>query len=1239
MLKPVVFPADAWEHVCPQIRVMGPAEFNSMTILRGYEWDSAANGAPRLNLDLIQESDFVLIQRDFPARVQEYEQVMAEARRTGKMVCYEIDDLLPELPGRHSSVIRYHPSRLAILRALIEADVVTCTTPSLAEYIRTYNPRVHVLPNYLDDRFWKLRSIARLEDVTPNEGIVGHCDQPQTGKIVIGYLGSDSHMPDLAMVEPVLVKLLKRYGKKLEIKLWGMVPTDLLRVSGSVTWTQVGMVSYQQFSEYFQTQVCDIFIAPLVDNSFNRCKSPLKFFEYSALGIPGVYSNLAPYQMVVNPGMNGLLAATLEEWEQHLVSLVENRSLRHTIVKAAQETIQDAWLLSRNAGKWAQVYADEMSYWNNHQGEKSRNTDDSLQLAAEFAQKAQSWQIELADRLNERENEISRLRDHIHNLSKEITHLSVNLSSKEQAYLTANSLYQEIMNSTGWKVMQRLFRLRERIIPLGSRRESILRLFVFSLKVIRTEGLGAFLRGVSRRVKAKITGDRSPSASSQFNVFPSDAVFQSDAAPSSGQGNNLSPQPLQIQVSAGISQPMPAIDILFIHSNAGRWACEDIPELEETLSWLKRQTIFPNGIGSNGIGPNTIGPNAIEIIDWNLGDKTASRVDILSGKKLESWDSASFQELLPRLAGRYFCIAYRDLLKFPESYLEENYIAMETEALAFSVNLVGFPDWARNRITEGCLPGDNTLPLFRLVVSTTCAGKVKLEENGSDDGIELDLSAWITGRESIPNVIAKLIIHSSNNIDQYETLPFTARITVSAGGAAYAGAAGTSYSRSGSYLVSAPSQPGSPINKIARVIHPLDSVISTARIPSDKPTVILAMSYLAVGGAEQLALNIIERLRDKVRFIVLSTDEMDPSLGTMADAFRAITPYVYMTPGFLHPALNIDFVLYLVERFQPTAFYIANGASVLYDALEPLKRLHPQVRTMTQVFDYTEGWINRYDISLVTNLDAHIAPHARICQAYVEKGARPEKVFQVPAVVYVGKFQPEAYTEAQKEEIRLRLKLPKDRKIVTFASRMNAQKRPMDFVLLAQKFLHDPTVAFLMIGEGPEAEGVDLVISKNNVDNITRHKFYRPINDILAITDALVLPSSFEGMPLIIAETLSMGKPVVVTDVGNNREVIETTQGGVVVPQIGDIHALVEGVRHVLAHPPDPASLRKSVYENYSIEAGADLYYRIFLGATQPEESFKGQGKSAQQTTGELQCLRSPSSSHHTTTQPISRMP
>ncbi len=96
----------------------------------------------------------------------------------------------------------------------------------------------------------------------------------------------------------------------------------------------------------------------------------------------------------------------------------------------------------------------------------------------------------------------------------------------------------------------------------------------------------------------------------------------------------------------------------------------------------------------------------------------------------------------------------------------------------------------------------------------------------------------------------------------------------------------------------------------------------------------------------------------------------------------------------------------------------------------------------------------------------------------------------------------------------------------------------------------------------------------------------------------IVLPSEYEGMPMIVAEAQIMGKPVVVTDVGNNREVLEITGGGVVVPQIGDVTALVDGVRETLRSPPDPVHTRQAFLSHFGIDIISKKYRKVLLGST-----------------------------------------
>jgi glycosyltransferase involved in cell wall biosynthesis len=366
--------------------------------------------------------------------------------------------------------------------------------------------------------------------------------------------------------------------------------------------------------------------------------------------------------------------------------------------------------------------------------------------------------------------------------------------------------------------------------------------------------------------------------------------------------------------------------------------------------------------------------------------------------------------------------------------------------------------------------------------------------------------------------------------------------------------------------------------------------------PSAQPTVLVVMPFLAVGGAEQLALHILNSLKEKIRFIVLSVDELDPSLGTLSDAFRQLTPWVYNLADFLDPQLRASFLWCLIERFQPDTLYIANGAAWIYDVLPELKRRYPKIRTVNQVYDSMAGWINRYDVSLVLNMDAHIGANKKICQAYLDKGARPEQVYLVEHGIDPTDLDPAAYSPQDKKAVREKLGLPEAGRVVTFASRIHPQKRPVDFLELARRFSSEPGIAFLMAGDGPLSGVLDGQATKMALKNFHRRPFYRPIQDILAISDVVVLPSEYEGMPLIVAEAQVMGVPVVVTDVGNNREVLGITQGGIVISQIGNIDELAAGVRQMLDTPPDPVRVRQALLARFGIDIISEKYRQVLLG-------------------------------------------
>jgi glycosyltransferase involved in cell wall biosynthesis len=100
------------------------------------------------------------------------------------------------------------------------------------------------------------------------------------------------------------------------------------------------------------------------------------------------------------------------------------------------------------------------------------------------------------------------------------------------------------------------------------------------------------------------------------------------------------------------------------------------------------------------------------------------------------------------------------------------------------------------------------------------------------------------------------------------------------------------------------------------------------------------------------------------------------------------------------------------------------------------------------------------------------------------------------------------------------------------------------FVLLSSKY---PNLRLLIIGGGETENEIKLY------SNLVKDKVYflgprDDVFDILQVIDIFVLPSNSEGLSLAIMEAMSAGLPIVATDVGGNRELIQHNYSGILTP-------------------------------------------------------------------------------------------
>lgn len=338
-LKVAVFSVDSLEQACGHYRIRAPfgvrSEFQELS---GVE---VVDGGYKPNSEALRQADVLLVQRFFP---QPASRTILEYLLTlGKPLVYEVDDLLTELPQSNP-----HHDFGAACAPLIHdfarrCTAITVSTASLKERFAPDNANVFVLPNLLDAEIWSRTS------------------PPSQGSLVIGFAATVTHQRDIEELAQVLEMLAVKHPGKLAFTFMGCASERLSRLPGfcALPFEE----SYRAYAARLQETPCDIMLVPLEDTPFNRCKSNVKWLEYSACGIAGVYADLPPYNDCVQHGKTGLLAGpSPRQWFEAIDLLIEHPSLRCDIARAARQEVLSAYTLKAQGHRFRDAYRTIMAH-------------------------------------------------------------------------------------------------------------------------------------------------------------------------------------------------------------------------------------------------------------------------------------------------------------------------------------------------------------------------------------------------------------------------------------------------------------------------------------------------------------------------------------------------------------------------------------------------------------------------------------------------------------------------------------------------------------------------------------------------------------------------------------------------------------------------------------------------------------------------------------------------------------
>ncbi|AMK19189.1 MULTISPECIES: glycosyltransferase [Sphingobium] len=150
--------------------------------------------------------------------------------------------------------------------------------------------------------------------------------------------------------------------------------------------------------------------------------------------------------------------------------------------------------------------------------------------------------------------------------------------------------------------------------------------------------------------------------------------------------------------------------------------------------------------------------------------------------------------------------------------------------------------------------------------------------------------------------------------------------------------------------------------------------------------------------------------------------------------------------------------------------------------------------------------------------------------------------------------------------------------------------------LLVQALPRLPGVTLLFAGQGQYRRALEKQAEELGVDRRIGFLGSVPhdrLPRIYAAADVMALPSSSEGLANAWVESLACGTPIVITDVGGARELLDRPEAGHIVDR--DPDAIATAIGDLLTHPPEREAVRDTALR-FTWEANGDLLLHHLKG-------------------------------------------
>lgn len=357
------------------------------------------------------------------------------------------------------------------------------------------------------------------------------------------------------------------------------------------------------------------------------------------------------------------------------------------------------------------------------------------------------------------------------------------------------------------------------------------------------------------------------------------------------------------------------------------------------------------------------------------------------------------------------------------------------------------------------------------------------------------------------------------------------------------------------------------------MIQAIENPLHNTQRATDKPTVCHVIHALGVGGAEVLVDVMVRELSRDYRCVVAVLDEV----GEIGEKLRAdgfVVEHLHRQPGIDRScAKRLDVFakregVSLLHAHQYTPFFQAMLSRGFLGTRPVLLTEHG--RHVPDLPSRKRSVVNRL---LLRRQDRLVGCGGAVRRALIDNEGLPASRVDV---IYNGVDLSAFSTPTDGARVRLRSEfgLADTDFVAVQVARLHELKDHITAVKAIDEARRtSPSIRLLIVGEGDQRTAIEQEIEKRDLQSHVILAGNRTdVADLLAASDAFLMSSISEGIPLTIIEAMAAGLPVVSTAVGGIPEMIQHEQNGFLA-DAGDNSALARSLVRLAQMP----SLRQKI--------------------------------------------------------------